>query len=79
MISPNTRNMVVTKSKYGPAAGCADEVVVGEAEQERDRERQDDVGDHDADREEEQRERDPRPDGPPLGGVRPGATNAQTW
>ena len=34
MISPNTRNSVVTKSKYGPAAGRGDEDVVGEAEQE---------------------------------------------
>ena len=53
MIRPNTRNRVVTKSKYGPAAGWATQVVVGEAEQELDRERQDDVGDDHADREEE--------------------------
>ena len=29
MTSPNTRNIVVTKSKYGPAAESVDEDVVG--------------------------------------------------
>ena len=35
MISPKARNIVVTKSKYGPAAMLLDDRVVGEAEQER--------------------------------------------
>ena len=61
--SPNARNIVVTKSKYGPAAMSGDEVIVREAEEERGRVRQDEVGDGDAEGEEEQGERDPGPDG----------------
>ena len=63
---PKTRNIVVTKSKYGPAAMFATSVLVREAQQERDRVRQDHVRDPDPEREEEQRERDPRADGLPL-------------
>ena len=34
MTSPNARNIVVTKSKYGRPRGRAVEALVGEAEQE---------------------------------------------
>ena len=80
MTSPNARNIVVTKSKNGPAAGDSRRGAHREAEQERHRVRQDEVRDADAEREEEQGERDPRPDrlaARPASG--PGATNAQTW
>ena len=80
MTSPNARNIVVTKSKYGPAARFGDEDVVREAQKEGDGVRQDDVGDADAEGEEDEREGDPRPDDAaarPASG--PGETNAQAW
>ena len=79
MTRPNARNIVVTKSKYGPAADQGCEVVVVKLNRNVDRVRQDEVGDDDAEGEEEQRHRDPRPDGLALGGVRPGEMNAQSW
>ena len=79
MIRPNTRNIVVTKSKYGPAAKSATSTSSVNADQERQGVRQDEVGDGDAEREEHQREWDPRADRLALAGVRPGETNAQIW
>ena len=66
MIRPKARNIVVTKSKYGPAAMLRDQVLAREAEQELDRVRQDEVREPDPEREEHERDRDPRPDGPSL-------------
>ena len=73
--------MVVTKSKYGPAASrFADDVWSAKPSRNVHRVRQDELGDRDPDGEENERERDPRPDLPvaPFG-VRPGATKAHSW
>ena len=79
MTSPKARNIVVTKSKYGPAASALTSVG-REAEQERDRERQDDVGDR-----RRRARRTPARAGSTAGrarrssGVSPGETNAHSW
>ena len=81
MIRPNTRNIVVTKSKYGPAARLRRRASSSvKLKQERDRERQDEVGD---------RRRRARRTAARAGSragrsaaraaVRPGATNAHSW
>ena len=80
MTSPNARNIVVTKSKYGPAAMFATSWPSLKLSRNCSRERQDDEAIADAEREEER-----APAGPRAGrsrrsdGVRPGAMNAQTW
>ncbi len=66
MVSPNARNSVVTKSKYGPAASELTRVVARETEQELHGVGQDHVGDRTAQGEEEQRHREPRSDDPAL-------------
>ena len=63
MTRPKARNIVVTKSKYWPAAevapGASSSVKLSRNWM---RVRQDDVGDDDPEGEEDQRQRDPRPD-----------------